>query len=226
MDRMSGCVHISVDPENKSLIYLYFADDAAQTNCMRLLRDNKKYGTCWLVRVEFCPAPYLCMIAISQIGTDQRFYVCFNYPFPICKLEEAEKHNKLHSWITRCCALQIPALCGMIIVLTGAIYLSLELQAKFKEKFWLLPFNSLMATPCCYFEAPWVRVKVQSTRLGCGALTWWCTAEWSITYYMTIWKSVITKGTDLILKGLLNMFRACQTHIVFPTFFPHQLCWK
>ena len=74
MDRMSGCVHISVDPENKSLIYLYFADDAAQTNCMRLLRDNKKYGTCCLVRVEFCP-PYLCMIAISQIGTESALFI-------------------------------------------------------------------------------------------------------------------------------------------------------
>ena len=69
----------------------------------------------------------------------------------------------------------------MIIVLTGAIDLSLKLQAELKEKFWLLPFNSLMAAPCCHFEEPWVRVQVQSTRLGCGALTCWCTAEWSIT---------------------------------------------
>ena len=63
------------------------------------------------------------------------------------------------------CVSQIPALCGMITAVTGSVYLSPELPAKFKDQqqTWLLPFNSLMAAPCCYFDEPWVLVEVPST---------------------------------------------------------------
>ena len=45
MNRLPGCVHISQDPNQKHLIYLYFKDEESRSDCLRLLQhDTQEYG--------------------------------------------------------------------------------------------------------------------------------------------------------------------------------------
>lgn len=98
MDRMPGCCHISVDHENKSLVYIYFTDAEAQINCMRLLlQKNKQYG-----RIELSPD------LIGKFKSDQMsWYLPFNalMPAPCChvegvivRVESGDLHHELRQF--------------------------------------------------------------------------------------------------------------------------------
>ena len=48
-DALPGCVHISQDPQNKSLVYLYFKDAKTKAESMLLFRhQHQKYGKVFL----------------------------------------------------------------------------------------------------------------------------------------------------------------------------------